>query len=124
VDEGDLEAEEPGPRSLVDQLRSVVGEMTERGGKVADLVRDVVHAGPSLGEELSDRRVRAEGFHQLDPPLAEPQRRSLDTLVLDRGTVLDARAEQALVGLDRLVEVVDCHPDMVDPQSLHGSDAS
>ena len=115
VDEGDLETEEPGPRGLVDQLRSTVREISERGGKIPHLVGDVVHARAPLGEELPNRRVGAERLHQLDPTLAEPQRRSLDALVLHSGSVLDAGAEQPLVRVYGLVEVVDRHPDVMNP---------
>src|SRR6185312_10505659 len=64
--EGDLEAEEPAPGRLVDQLRALGAQFLERCADVVDLVGDVVHAGPALGEEPADRSVVAEGREQLD----------------------------------------------------------
>ena len=67
MDERDLEPEEPAPRRFVDQLRAFGGQLVDRGTDVVDLVRDVVHSGTALGEELADRRVVAERGEQLDP---------------------------------------------------------
>src|SRR4051795_12351630 len=71
MDERDLQAEEPTPRRLVDQLRALGGELVDRRADVVDLVGDVVHAGPAVGEELTDRRVVAECGEQLDPAGAD-----------------------------------------------------
>ena len=60
VDEGDLEPEEAAAGLLVDQLGAAGGEPGELVGDVVDLERNVVHAGPALGEELPDRRIGAE----------------------------------------------------------------
>jgi hypothetical protein len=38
--------------------------------------------------------------------------------------MLDPRSEQPLVGSERLVEIVDGHSEVVNPQGLHGPDAS
>ena len=81
-----------------------------------------MHAGPALGQELPDRRVVAEGREQLDPTLADPHRRRLDALVRHVVAVLDACAEQALVGRHRLVEILDGDAEMMDPLRLHGGD--
>ena len=105
VDEGDLEAEQSAPRPLVDQLRTLGRELVERDADVVDLVGDVVHAGPTLREELADRRLVAERRQQLDPARAHAQRRRLDALVGDRLAVLEPGAEEALVRCDRPVEV-------------------
>src|SRR5689334_25405570 len=74
MDEGDLEAEEPAPRPLVNQLRPLCLELVDGGADVLDLVRDVVHAGAAFGEELPHRRVVAEGGEQLDPAGSDPER--------------------------------------------------
>ena len=79
----------------------------------------MVHARPTLGQELADGRVFAEGGEQLDPAFADPHRRGLDALVRHRVAVLDACAEQALVGRNRLVEVLDGDPEVMDALRLH-----
>src|SRR4051812_1503332 len=67
MDERDLEPEQPAPWRVVDQLRSLGRELVDSRADVVDLVGDVVHAGPALGEELAHRRVVAERGEQLDP---------------------------------------------------------
>ncbi|HEY2073739.1 MAG TPA: hypothetical protein VGG88_09210, partial [Gaiellaceae bacterium] len=63
--EGDLQTEHPPSRLGVDQLGAVPGELAEDDPDVLDLVRDVVHAGAALGQELADGRVRPERGEQL-----------------------------------------------------------
>src|SRR3712207_1507523 len=119
MNERDLEAEQAVPRLGVDQLGAAVGELGERRPDVVDLVRDVVHPGAALGEELADGRLVAERREQLDAALAEAERRRLDSLVGDRLPVLERRPEEALVRRDRLVEVGYGHAEVVDPPRLH-----
>jgi len=123
VDERNLEAEHPAARLLVDQLGAGAGERAEHPRQVVDLVGDVVHPGPAAGEKPANRRVVAERREQLDPAVADPQRRRLDALVDHRLAVLDASRKQPLVGGDGVVEVVDRDPDVVDAERLHDLDA-
>lgn len=122
--ERDLEPEHPLSRRRVDQLRTRLGELPERRLDVVDLVGDVVHAGPPLRQETADRRVLPERGEQLDPALAEPQRRRLDALVVDPLAVLDPATEQMLVRADGVVEVGDGHAHVMDPPCLHRRDAT
>ena len=78
------------------------------------LERDVMDARPALRQELADRCIGAERSEQLDPRLADAQRRRLDALVVDALAVLERRAEQRRPARDRRVEVVDRDPDVVD----------
>jgi hypothetical protein len=123
VHEGDFEAEQPLARLRVDQLRSLLPKACERRANVVDLVRDVVHPGAALREELPDGRVVAERGQELDTALAEAHRRGLDALVLDAGAVLERAAEEALVRLNGLVEVGDGDSDVVNSACLHPRDA-
>jgi hypothetical protein len=84
----------------------------------------VVHPRAALGEELADRSLHAERCHQLDAALADPDRDRLDALVRERPAMLDAGAEEPLVGPDCVVEVFDCDAEVMDPQGLHGPDAT
>ena len=59
MDEGDLRARTAPAAARVDQLGARRGEPGERGADVVDLVGDVVHPRPALGEEPPDRRVVA-----------------------------------------------------------------
>src|SRR5688500_4565065 len=94
MDESDLEAEEPLPRLLVDQVGACGGEAVELGADVVDLVGDVVHARATAGEELTDGGLLAERRKQLDPAGADEHGRRLDALVVDESAVLELGAEQ------------------------------
>ena len=83
-----------------------------------------MHAGPALGEELPDRRVGPERREQLDAADADHHRGGLDALVGHRVSVLELRSEQAPVGLDRLVEIVDRHAEVMDVPRRHANDAN
>ena len=120
MDEGDLEAEETAMGALVDQLRALRGKIVESLSHVVDLVRDVVHARASLGEEPPDRRLVAERREQLDAAGTDPKGRSLDTLLGNGLAVLELGAEEPLVRLDRLVQIGDRDAEMVDSARLHG----
>ena len=75
-------------------------------------------------EELPDRSVVAERREQLDPALADADRRSLDTLIVDARAMLEAAAEEALVRPHRLVEIRDGNADMVNSSCFHPGDAT
>src|SRR5918995_30427 len=124
VDEGDLETEEALARLRVDQLGAADGELGQRASDVVDLVGDVVHSRAAIREELADRRVLAERREQLDAALADPHRDGLDALLGDRVAVLDAGAEEALVGGDGLVQILDGDAEMVDSARAHPRDPS
>ncbi len=53
-------------RHLVDQLKPGLPAALEDGIQVVDRKADVVNAGTSLLHEPGDRRVRIDGFQQLD----------------------------------------------------------
>ena len=124
VDERDLETEEPRPRLLVDQLRALVGEVSELAAQVADLVRDVVHAGAALREKPADGRVVAERREELEATVPDAHRGRLHALIGHGGAVLDGRAEEALVRVHRCVEIVDRDTEVVNRAGAHGPDAS
>jgi hypothetical protein len=113
MDEGDLEAEHAAPRSLVDQLSASLREVRERGAEVLDLVRDMVHARAAFREETAHRSVVVECAEQLQAALAHPDRRRLDTLLLDTRAMLEARSEQAPVRVERAVEILDGETDVM-----------
>jgi hypothetical protein len=114
MDEGDLEAEHAVPRRLVDQLRTGLGQVRQCGADVVDLVRDVMHAGAPLRQEAAHRRVLGERSEQLEPALADADRGGLDALLLDARTLLEPGAEEALVRVERAVEILDRETDMMD----------
>ncbi len=114
MDEGDLEAEHAAPRRLVDQLGAGFREVCEGGADVVDLVRDVVHTWAALREEAADRRVLAECAQQLEAALADADGRCLDTLLVHARAMLEPRAEEALIGVERAVEILDRETHVVD----------
>src|SRR5688500_14003406 len=124
MDESDLEAEEALAGLLVDQVGACGSEAVELGLDVVDLVRDVVHSRPAAGQEPADGRLLAERREQLDPAGADEHGRRLDALLLDAGAMLDLGAEQARVRLERLVQVLDGHAEMMDATCDHAADAN
>src|ERR687887_2203829 len=124
VQERDLEPEEPLARLLVDQLDAFGRQLVNRSLHIGDLVGYVVHPGPPFRQELPHRRLLAQRRQELDPPFAHPQRGRFDSLVGNRLTVLEARAENPLVRVPRLVEVLDRHAEVMDPARLHAGDAT
>ena len=124
VHERDLEPEEAWARALVDQIRACPGELRERGGEVAHLVRNVVHAGTALDEKPPDRSVLAERLEQLDAAVADPDGSGPDALLLHGRAMLELGAEQPAVGVQRDVEILDGDTEMMDTPRRHRSDAS
>ena len=113
MNESHFEAEHTAARSLVDQLGAGLGEMRERRADVGDLVRDVMHPRAAGREEAADRRVVTERTQKLEPALADPDGGRLDPLLLDAHAVLEPRAEEALVRVERAVEILDRQADVV-----------
>src|SRR5438093_8507435 len=119
MDERDLEAEQPGVRLGVDELGALAPQQVECGADVIDLEGDVVHPGPTRGEEPADARIVRERREELHTALADAHGGRLDALVGHRRPLLKLGAEEAPVGRERLVEVVDGHTKMVDPARVH-----
>jgi len=113
MDERHLQAEEPGPGRFVDQARTCLPEPLELSRDVGDLERDMMEARAAPREKAPDRRVRPERRQELDPARTSVQRRRVDALVLELGAMLELGAEEAGVGLDRGLEVVDRDSDVV-----------
>jgi hypothetical protein len=113
MDEGDLEAEHAAARRLVDQLGAGVRELREGGADVLDLVGDVVHPRAALREEAADGRVLVEGSQQLEPALSDANERRLDALLVHTLAMLDPGTEEALVRVERAVEILDRQADVM-----------
>ena len=124
MNEGDLEPEHAAARLRVDQLGTELGEIVDCRPDVVDPIGDVVHPRAAAREEPAYGRVAAERRQKLDTAVPDPDRCSLDALVLDPCAMLEPAAEQPLVGADRLVEVGDGDSDVVDPSYLHAGDAT
>src|SRR4051812_37927867 len=118
MDEGDVAAHQPGTGLLVDQLGATGCEPLELAGDVRHLESNVMHAGTAAVEEPPDRRVGTPRGEQLDALAADPHQRRVDSLVLERLAQLELCAEQAAVGVDRLVQVGHCDAEVMD--AAHG----
>jgi hypothetical protein len=123
MDERDLQAEQAGAGTLVDEICTRDRKLLERGRKIADFVRHVMHSRPTLRQEATDGGVVAERLEQLDPILADADGRCADSLIFNSGAVLDLCTEQLLVCLQGLVEVGHGHAEMVNAARLHARDA-
>ncbi len=119
MDEGDLHPVQAGAGLGVDQLGALRGQVAESPGEIVDVVGDVVHPRPALGEELPHRRLGPERGQQLDPAASDPHRGRLDPLLGHRLALLELGAEQELVGSHRVVEILDGDAEMVDSARLH-----
>src|SRR5262245_2706042 len=87
--ERDLQPVQPPPWLMVDQLDPALVQLGQLRPEVVDLVGDVVHPGPAPREKAADRRVLLRRGQKLDPPVADPQRRRLDTLLRDGVPMLE-----------------------------------
>jgi hypothetical protein len=72
-----------------------------------------MHPRASLREEAADRRVLCESAQQLEPALADADRRSLDPLLVDPRPVLQPGPEETAVGVERAVEILDRETDVM-----------
>ena len=113
MDERHFETEHTAARRLVDQLGARDRQLREGGANVVDLVRDVVHPGAALREEAADRRILAERAEQLEPARTDADERGLDALLLHARALLEPCAEQALVRIERAVEILDRKTDVM-----------
>ena len=119
MDEGDLEPEKPAMRLLVDQLDPLLGEPLELALQIAHLVGNVVHARPAAGEELPNRGLITERSEQLDAALADAHGSCLDALRGNRVAVLYLGTEKTPIRVDRLIEILDGHSEMMNPLRVH-----
>ncbi len=122
--EGHLEPEQARTRPFVDQLGARARKLGQRGLEIAHLVRNVMHARAALREEAADRCVFSECLEQLDPAVADSQRRGAHTLIVNCRLVLDLGAEEAFVGLEGGIEIFDRHSEMMNAARLHAGDAT
>ena len=122
--ERDLEPEHAAPRPGVDQLRTGRRELCDRRFDVRDLVGDVVHARPALGEEPADGRIVSERRQQFDAAVADAHRRGLDALLLYALAMLEPASEETLVCRNRLVEIRHRDADMVNAPCFHRADGT
>ena len=124
MDESDLESEEPLTRLLVDQVGARGREAVELGTDVVDLVGDMVHPRPAAREELADGCLHGKWGQQLDPAGTDQDSSRFDTLILDDGAVLELAAEQAQVGIEGFVQILDGDAEMVNSTGGHARDAN
>ena len=80
--------------ALVDQLDALARASRSSSRRRRRPRRRRGASRPALGEELPDRRVGPSGASSSTRLVADPQRRGLDALVVDRLAVLDLSAEQ------------------------------
>lgn len=115
-------AEDPPPRLLVDELRAGGSKTGELLRDVVDLQCEVVHPRAPLREELADRSFGAARREELDAAGAAAHEHDVGALLVEAFAVLDFGAEEAPVGLDGALEVLDGDPDVVDPACRHAGD--
>jgi hypothetical protein len=124
MNERDLQAEEPFARRGVYELHALAREGRKGCVNIVHLIGDVMHARSAAGEELAHGGVRAGRSEQLDATLADEHGGRLDTLLGNRGSVLQLGAEKPRVRVERLVEIVDGDTYVMDAARMHPSDAN
>ena len=122
MDERDFEPVEAPPRYLIDELRSRDVEIAECSVDVVGRERDVMHPWSASREKPTNRSVLTGRGEELYAAVAHEKRDGVYALALQRIAVLDARAEKPLPGLDRLLEVGDRDPEMMDAADAHAAD--
>jgi hypothetical protein len=105
--ESDLHAEETGTRDVVDHVHTLSSEVGKATWQIVDRVGDVVHPGAALREEATDGRVLTECAQQLEAALADADGCRLDALLVHARAMLEPRAEETLVRVERAVEILD-----------------
>src|SRR5438094_9276382 len=110
------------PSHLVEQLRAGGARLLGRTPDVIGGVGNVVHGFAAILEELFHTGVRIDRHDQLDPALPDRDHRDLDTFTLEALPSRRAQPQPPLVDPNRLVEIADGDPDMVDP-AQHGVDS-
>ena len=119
MDESNLEAEKATSRLGVDQLRTGAREIAERRTDIVHAIRNVMHPGAALGEELADRRIWPGRREELDTALADEHGRRFNALIRQLVAMLQPTTEQLLVRVDRLVEVDDSKSEVVETARVH-----
>src|SRR5215207_10386243 len=99
-------ASESVSRLWVDHFHTVVREFPHRDRDIRNLEGDVVHSRPPLCKEPAYRSVFCESRHEFDTSATDLEVNGLHPLLVHAAPQLDARAEEPLVGRDRLVEVL------------------
>src|SRR4029077_14709581 len=122
MDEADPGTVCPRPRHRIEQLGAAIGGLLEGGPDIVAGVRDVVDGFAAILQELLHTGIRIERHDQLDPALADRDHRDLDAFALEPLASRRAQPQPALVDPNRLVEIADGDPDMVDP-AQHGVDS-
>ena len=100
--------------SLVDQLEPGLAAAPRASRRCPHLVGDVVQPRSLLGQEPAHGRVGRERREQLDVVLADVQQHRLHALLLDDLAVGDAELEAVAVELQRGLDLLDGHADVVD----------
>lgn len=121
MDEGNACAASAGFRFVIYQPRSGCPQMVQCRLDVGDGERDVVQALPMRSEKPADRRLRLQGFEQLDERSAHGQHRFLYALLLDDVAIHRFHAVPAAKACDGIFEIVHGDPDVVEVVRKHGA---
>src|SRR5437879_8082425 len=122
MDEPEPGAVRAGPGNLIEQLRAGGAGLLQGSSDIIGGVGHVVDGLTAILEELVDLGLRIERHDQFDPALADRDHRDLDSFALQALPARRSQTQPALVDPNRLVEIADGDPDMVDP-AQHGVDS-
>src|SRR5260370_21136393 len=122
MDEADAGAVRARASELIKELGARGPGLLQRGAHVIGGVGDVMDRLTSIPEELFHFRLRIERGDQLDPALPDRDDRDLDALALETLASDRSQSQAALVDPNRLVEITDGDPNMVD-SAQHGVDS-
>lgn len=103
-------------RRFVDEPCSFVLQFSKRGVDVRHLDRDMVHSRSAFSEKLSDSRIRAQRFEQLDVSVAHRQHANLYALFRDFFGRIDFQPKRIAPNGQTIFDALRGYSDMINFQ--------
>src|ERR1700730_1189882 len=108
-----------GPRRFIEQLGAAGAGLLERGAHIVSPIGHVMDGLTAILKELFHSGVGTEGGDQLDPAFSDRDHGNLDALAFEPFPSGRPQSEAALIDSNRLIEITNGDPDVVDP-AKHG----
>lgn len=113
MDEGDANSVHPHAGLGIDELEASLPSVLHCFFDMRHCKSDVVKTRSSFSDELADRGIVSQCSHQLELIIAHTQKCRFETFLLVRLAVSELGSKQILIERDRLVEIRDRDPDVM-----------